>query len=77
VDSLDERSQTFVVKIWQERRDLPGVPSTWRGSVDDVRTGGRVYFATLRELVDFLKQRSSMSMSTSPYIRLLRRWRKR
>ena len=35
MSSLDERSHTFVVRIWEERRDVADAPSTWRGRVDD------------------------------------------
>jgi hypothetical protein len=76
VNSLDERSQTFVVKIWMERRDVVGAPETWRGSVHDVRGGTLVYFATLAELLDFMRQRTRMAVPQPVYLRLLRHWRK-
>ena len=75
---LDERSHTFIVKIWEERRDVAGVAPTWRSSVDDVQGGGRVYFTTLRELSDHLRRRSGMAASL-PRLRerLLARLRRR
>lgn len=57
---LDERSHAFVVRVWEERRDIDGAPPTWRGSVDDVRAGTRVYFDTLDELAAILGTRSGM-----------------
>ncbi len=60
MSSLDERSHTFVVRIWEERRDVPGAPSTWRGRVDDVRSGARRYFTTLEDLVAYLSSQSGM-----------------
>jgi hypothetical protein len=61
MSSLDERSHTFVVRIWEERRDLDNATPTWRGRVDEVRTGSRRYFTTLEDLVTYLSSQSGMS----------------
>jgi hypothetical protein len=58
--SLDERSYTYVVKIWEERRDVDGATPAWRGSVDDIQTGDRHYFCTLVELSAYLGDQSGM-----------------
>jgi hypothetical protein len=63
MSSLDERSFTFVVRIWEERRDLPDALPTWRGRVDEVRTGVRRYFSTLEDLVSYLSSLSGMDES--------------
>ncbi|MBV9582299.1 MAG: hypothetical protein JO057_27255 [Chloroflexi bacterium] len=60
MSSLDERSHTFVVRIWEERRDVADAVPTWRGRVDDVRTGVRKYFTTLEDLVSYLSHESGM-----------------
>ena len=60
MSSLDERSHTFVVRIWEERRDLADAAPTWRGRVDDVRTGSRTYFSRLEDLVGYLSNQSGM-----------------
>jgi hypothetical protein len=60
MSSLDERSHTFVVRIWEERRDVADALPTWRGRVDDVRTGVRRYFTTLDDLVEYLSHQSGM-----------------
>jgi hypothetical protein len=60
MSTLDERSHTFVVRIWEERRDVADAPSTWRGRVDEVRTGVRRYFTTLEDLVTYLSSQSGM-----------------
>jgi hypothetical protein len=74
---MDERSYAFVVKIWEERRDISGAVPTWRGSVDDVQTGTRHYFDTLRDLSDYLYRRSGMSHTSSLRDRFLTRiWRR-
>jgi hypothetical protein len=61
VRPIDERSFTYVVKIWEERRDVAGADRTWRGSVDNVQTGDRQYFGTLLELSDYLQRESGMA----------------
>lgn len=66
---LDERSYAFVVKIWEERRDISGAGPSWRGSVDDVQTGTRHYFDSLLGLTDYLNKRSGMTRGS--------RWRQR
>jgi hypothetical protein len=63
MSSLDERSHTFVVRIWEERRELPEALPTWRGRVDEVRTGVRKYFNTLEDLVGYLSSHSGMDPS--------------
>jgi hypothetical protein len=60
MSSLDERSFTFVVRIWEERRDLADALPTWRGRVDEVRSGVRRYFTTLEDLVSYLSSQSGM-----------------
>jgi hypothetical protein len=61
VSSLDERSFTYVVRIWEERRDLANALPTWRGRVDEVRTGVRRYFTSLEDLVSYLSDQSRVS----------------
>jgi len=61
MSSLDERSHTFVVRIWEERRDVADAVPTWRGRVDDVRTGVRRYFTSLDDLVNYLSHESGMT----------------
>jgi hypothetical protein len=57
---IDERSHTFVIKIWEERRDQAGWRPIWRGSVDDVQTGQRAYFSSLLQLCGQLRRWSGM-----------------
>jgi hypothetical protein len=55
---LDERSFAFVVRVWEERRDLDGAPPTWRCSIDDVQSGARVYFESVAHACVFLRAHS-------------------
>jgi hypothetical protein len=69
---MDERSYAFVVKLWEERRDIAGAEPAWRGSVEDVRTGARFYFVNLIELSDYLEQQSGMIHQPVPWWNRLR-----
>jgi len=64
--SLDERSHTFVVRIWQERRDLADAVPMWRGRVDDIKSGSRAYFTSLPQLMDYLSGKSGADTSRPP-----------
>jgi hypothetical protein len=77
MSSLDERSHTFVVRIWEERRDVADALPTWRGRVDDVRTGLRRYFTTLDDLVTYLSHQSGMADGGPEPIPLLPSLRRR
>ena len=68
--SRAERSFSFVVNLWEERREISGAEPTWRGSVVDVRDGRRRYFRSLVELCDFLAEQS-----TIPFVPVRRRAR--
>jgi hypothetical protein len=59
----DEQSHAFVVRIWEERRDIPGAPAIWRGFVCDARGGARVYFNTLAALCAYLAQQTGIALS--------------
>jgi hypothetical protein len=61
----DERRHSFVVRIWEERRDIPDAERTWRGSVDVVHTGTRAYFASIDELCAYLHQESGMGVASA------------
>ena len=53
-----------VASIWQERRDSAGAEPVWRGSVDDVEGGSRIYFDSLGVLCSYLTQRAGLAADT-------------
>jgi hypothetical protein len=63
--SLDERTHTFVVRIWQERRELSEGSPTWRARVDDIRAGSRTYFTSLEQLLTYLSGRTETDVDLS------------
>lgn len=60
---LDERTYTFVVRLWEERRDIPGALPVWRGSATEVTTRSSVYFNSLGELCEFLSSQCGIDVS--------------
>lgn len=56
----DELLEThvFIVKLWNEARDVPDASVIWRGSVENIATGGIKYFQSPAELVSHLTEQS-------------------
>lgn len=53
------RQHLFVVRIWQEARAEQ--PPVWRGMVEHVPFGRRMYFTALNDLSDFIALRLETS----------------
>jgi len=71
--SRDDRNLSFLVKIWQERREIAGAVPQWRGSVSDIGRGTPAhYFDSSTELVRYLEQRSGIAPATDHSWRLFR-----
>ncbi len=51
----DRQRYLFVVRIWQESNVEQ--PSVWRGMVEHVPFGQRLYFTSLKDLSDFIALR--------------------
>jgi hypothetical protein len=77
MQSFDARTFAFVVRLWQERRDIPGSNPVWRGSIDDIQSGSRMYFVTLPELCEQIQARSGMTDAPATRRHRLRRWLRR
>jgi len=54
--SIEDRTHLFVVSIWWEEREIAGLEPIWRGYIQYERTGKRVYFRDLEDLIGFLHQ---------------------
>lgn len=53
---LEDRSAAFIVRVWCERGDDPtGDVKAWRGSIEHVPSGQRVYFQELEVVLAFMK----------------------
>ena len=65
-------TKSFVVRVWQEPREIEGEPPVWRGWVEHVQSGDRVYFRDLEESANFISSHLD-GHALSPL--RLRRWR--
>ena len=55
---LDDRSAAFIVRVWCERGDGPGDRvRDWRGSIEHVESGERVFFRELHVMTEFMSRR--------------------
>lgn len=57
------RYRAYLLRFWEESRENPKLPGTWRFSLEDPRTGQRQGFAGLEALVEFLRQEMSRGES--------------
>ena len=60
--SLGNEMQSFVVRIWQETADGNGRAGIWRGSIDHVGSGKRLYFCDLNGIVRFVQEQSGLEV---------------
>ena len=54
MESFEEDTQTFIVRFWRESRELEGARPIWRGSVEHLPSGQRVYVNNLKEAESFM-----------------------
>jgi hypothetical protein len=52
---LGERSASFIIRIWRDDRQDMVTEVVWRGSIENVRSGDKVYFKELDMIEVFLK----------------------
>ena len=45
----------FVVKLWLERREIEGAEPEWRGRIDHVQSGKRLYFRDIVSISQFIQ----------------------
>jgi hypothetical protein len=57
---VKEDTHSFVIRIWQEETDRRGRAVYWKGAVDHVGTGQRLYFSDLDWLVEFIRERTGL-----------------
>jgi hypothetical protein len=53
VNRVDRLQHLFVVRMWQEPSEV-APPGQWRGSVEHVPSGERLYFASIEDLNTFI-----------------------
>ena len=50
MESFEEDTQVFIVRFWRETRELAGAHPIWRGSVEHVPSGKRIYVKNFKEV---------------------------
>lgn len=48
--SNNETTHAFIVRIWMETRELKDAEPIWRGVIEHVGSGARVYFDQLEQI---------------------------
>jgi len=54
----DDAYLSYLLRLWREDRD---VETAWRASLESAETPERIYFASLDELVSYLRDRTDGS----------------
>jgi hypothetical protein len=62
VTTFDEANPVFVVRIWREPREIEQAPVIWRGVVEHISSGSKLYFENLEEIIRFIE----------PYVQIIR-----
>jgi len=47
---------SFLIRIWQEPREIEGQGFEWRGSIENIQTGHKGYFKDLETLLKFTRE---------------------
>jgi len=50
LESFEEDTQVFIVRFWRESRELAGAHPIWRGSVEHMPSGQRIYVKNFKEV---------------------------
>lgn len=45
----------FIVKLWLEHREIEGANPEWRGRIDHVQSGKRIYFRDTAKILQFIR----------------------
>ena len=57
---MQDDIQSFVIRIWHEAVDSEGKATVWRGSIEQVGSGGRFYFQDLQAAVGFIRKQGGI-----------------
>ena len=51
----DEKTESFIVRIWLEPRELRGAPPVWRGEIEHATSQVRHFFTDLDKIAEFIR----------------------
>jgi hypothetical protein len=55
VPLLEDHSASFIVRVWRELGEGEQPSQEWRGSIEHVGSGERVFFRNLRSIATFMQ----------------------
>jgi len=55
VDSFEANSHSFIVRFWVEPREIEDAKPVWRGVVEHVSSGRKLYLKNLKEIKAFIE----------------------
>ena len=54
VESIEEQTHAFIVRFWLEPREIENARPIWRGVVEHVDSGSKLYLKNLEEVKQFI-----------------------
>ena len=57
---MQSDTHAFIVRIWHEELNGAGNVAVWRGSIDHVASGERLYFCDLGGVVRFIQEQANL-----------------
>ncbi|MCW8880539.1 MAG: hypothetical protein OQK04_05420 [Kangiellaceae bacterium] len=51
----EEKSASFIIRVWREGGRAAGDKAEWRGSIEQIETGEKSYFHELGKIPKFMK----------------------
>ena len=71
ITPLENDTQSFIIRIWHERVDEEKNITVWRGSIDHVGTGKRLYFHDLNGIARFIQDYLQVKQQHPPKWKVL------
>jgi hypothetical protein len=59
--SVDQETHSFIVRIWNAADAKAKDSASWRGSIDEVGSGRRLYFYDLESIVRFIREQVAVN----------------
>jgi hypothetical protein len=63
---VNSDTHSFVVRIWNDASNSPEIAASWRGSIDHVGSGKRVYFRDLQKMMRFIQDSAGVDFDSQP-----------
>jgi hypothetical protein len=70
VEPAERRDGSFIVRIWWEQGSAEEASiGHWRGWIQHVRNGNHIYFASIRDLNDFIERETGIERADDGTLR--------